>query len=261
MVRRHRVTLWLLCAALFQLGCGGANVQWKSPGDAHFRTMMSEPVHSKGGLSGEVQVYADSSEGVRKGRIYFAIRTPDKLLLEAVTPSDDTIATVVMNGTRFMSFQRGQSVCVTGAPCMSNVSRILPVALDGAGVIQLLYGRPPLLVGPVKEVVQDQDRGRWIMKVDGKDGTHQVVEFLPDGSAVSRSTIRSGKTTLLDVRYSHYKRGPHGALLPRRIHVNNPGQKVKVSLRVLDVTALEEREATFSTECPAGTTRQEEPCL
>jgi len=221
---------------------------------------VSSPLPGIMGLSGQVRVESRVGEQIRKGRLYFALKAPHALLLEAVSPSDDTIATLVMNGEHFVVFERGNAQCRVGKPCAENVTSVLPVNLKGSDVLRLFYGHPPLLEGKVGTPLKDEAAGRWVLEVRGLDGRRERVEFSSDGRDVLRAVIDLEGKTELDVRYGDYRQGPHGQRIPFKTEILNPSLSTRVKMRVLDVQALEEREQTFSTVCPPGTTPLEFYC-
>ena len=93
-----------LCLALI-LSCSSAQVQWEEQGTPELVARVNAPISETLGLSGQVRVESKVGEQIRKGRLYFALKAPKSLLLEAVSPSDDTIATLVMNGEHFVVFE------------------------------------------------------------------------------------------------------------------------------------------------------------
>jgi hypothetical protein len=228
-------------------------VRWIEQKAPELVSRVNAPVSSREGLDGEVRVESKVDGKIRKGRVFFALRAPDSLLLEVVSPSDDTLATLVMDGEKFVVFERGDPECRVGAPCAANVASVLPIYLDAPDVLRLLYGHPPLLDGAVGEPEKDTETGRWVLTVKGADGRTQRVEFSSDGRDVLKAVIQYEDKVLLDVRYSNYGEGPHGGRLPFKTEIRNPTAKARVKLRVLDVQKLNEREGTFATGCPPGT--------
>ena len=228
-------------------------MRWEEQEAPKLVSRVTAPVQAQHGLNGEVRVESKVGDQIRKGRIYFALKAPGSLLLEVVSPSDDTLATLVMNGDKFVVFERGNPQCRVGEPCAANVASVLPIYLDAPDVVRLFYGHPPLLDGKVGEPVKDTESGRWILNVETDDGRTQRVEFSADGRDVLRALIQHDGKTYLDVRYSKYGEGPHGERLPLRTEIHNPMAKARVKMRVIDLQKLEETEATFATGCPSGT--------
>ncbi|MFT5432742.1 MAG: outer membrane lipoprotein-sorting protein, partial [Myxococcota bacterium] len=87
--------------------------------------------------------YGDS--GARKGRVELLGEAPDRFRMEALTPSDDTVAILISDGSKFVSHERGQTRCMTGPACATNVSRLLPVSLEGPDLYAVLVGGAPVI--------------------------------------------------------------------------------------------------------------------
>jgi len=247
----------MLCTGL---ACSSAEVRWEEQKAPQLVSRVMAPVTERQGLNGEVRVESKVGDQIRKGRVYFALKAPDSLLLEAVSPSDDTLATLVMKGDKFVVFERGNPECRVGAPCAANVASVLPIYLDAPDVLRLLYGHPPLLDGKVSEPEKDTESGRWVLKVTSSDGRTQRVEFSSDGRDVLKALIQHEGKTYLDVRYSDYGEGPHGERIPYKTEIHNPVAKARVKMRIIDLQELEETEATFATDCPSGTEAVQVEC-
>ncbi|MBR59140.1 MAG: hypothetical protein CMH54_14115 [Myxococcales bacterium] len=212
------------------------------------------------GISGEAQVISEVDGSLRKGRIFFAVRPEDSLLVEAVTPSDDTIAILAMHKDRFMTYERGEATCRVGPPCRANVMRVLPVYMNGAEVVQMFFGRPPLIDGDLNPLVLDSKTRRRVLELTRTDGIRQRLEFSASRRRLFRSQIWSGDTLISEIRYDRFRRGPKGQELPGRVQIRRPDIKAHITIRLLEVDALQENPRTFSTDCPGGTKAVEQPC-
>ncbi len=211
-------------------------------------------------MGGEALVTFRAGSERRKGRLYFLVRAPGSLVLEAVTPSDETVATFVMHGGRFISFQAGSEKCVSGVPCARNVATVFPAALDGADVVRLLHGLPPLIEGVAAEPKRLEDPPRHHIQIRGPGGGAQTVELSPDGRDVLRSTIGDAEGTVLELVYEDHGAGPGKLRIPRRTEVRAPRQGRVVKLRILEIAATRPKPEAFSTECPAGLLVEPLPC-
>jgi len=237
------------------------DVQWGPESGKSLLGVVANPLMEQAGISGEAHVTTEIDGSLRKGRIFFAVRPEDSLLVEAVTPSDDTIALLAMHKGRFMTYERGEAACRVGPPCRANVMRVLPVYMNGAEVVQMFFGRPPLIKGTLKPLVLDKKTRRRVLELSSTDGSRQRLEFSASRRRLFRSQIWFGDTLISEIRYDRFRRGPQGQQLPGRVQIRRPDAKTRITIRLLDVDALEENPHTFSTDCPAGTTAVEQPCV
>ena len=211
-------------------------------------------------MGGEALATFRSSSQRRKGRLYFAVRAPGSLVLEAVTPSDETVATFVMHEGRFVSFEAGSEKCVSGVPCARNVAAVFPAALDGPDVVRMLHGLPPLIEGKASEPKRLEDPPRHRIEIRGPGGSVQTVDLSADGRDVLRSTIGDPGGTVLELLYEDHSNGPRGLRIPRRTEVRAPREGHVVKLRILEIDALQPKPETFATQCPAGLLVEPMPC-
>ncbi len=221
---------------------------------------LHAPLDATAALSGEVRLESSTQGKLQRGRAYFALRAPEHLLIELVTPSDDTVAVLVMTPDRFATWERSDNRCHTGKPCAANVARVLPIWMDGAGVVRLLLGRPPLIAGTRGPVRRQEHPPRLLLSISGRAGLRQELAFSADGRDLLRSRIWRAEVLRSEVRYARYAGAPGGRRLPRRIVIEHPRSKSRVTIRVEALEPLVERPRTFADPCPAGAHSSEEPC-
>ena len=245
-------SLLILVALLIQWGCAKKPVEWSSRSADDLLHEIRKPVSSATAISGSARITSQTPESLRKGRTYFALKAPNQLLLEAVTPSDETVAVLVTNADKFMGFEVGDARCKTGAPCAENVGMLFPIALDSIQIIRLLHGSPPLIAGSMSEPSPLQDPPRLQVQIKHVNGALQTIDFSPDGKDVIESKITGEQGLSLRIAYSNHQNLNAEIRIPRDITVEDLARESRVRIEVSEMGPFSPTPATFNTQCPVG---------
>ena len=159
-------------------------------------------------LSGEAHVTLRAPGGDETaGRVYFAVDGEASLLLEGVTPSDETLGVAVLHDDRFMTWRTGDARCHVGPPCAADQQGWLPVPLSGPEIVGLLRGRPPLLEGTARIApASDGPADRHVVWIEARGGARQRLEFAGPGRPLLRARIDGADGPVLDIRYGDHAR-------------------------------------------------------
>ena len=250
----------LVIGTTFTLGCKPKSVEWSSVSADDLLYQIRSPLHENTAISGAAAIIHETPDGLRKGRAYFALKASNQLLLEAVTPSDETVAVLVTNGDNFMGFEVSDTHCRTGPPCAANVALIFPLPLDGIQVVRLLFGRPPLIAGESSDIERMKTPPRNRLFIEGGRETRQILDFTANGKdLISAKIDRAGKE-ILDIRYSEHFDLTDKIRLPRQIELHDAVNAQKVTIRVIDADLFTPKPETFDTHCPKGKIIEFLPC-
>jgi outer membrane lipoprotein-sorting protein len=221
-------------------------------------------------LSTEARISVYGPEGARKGRMVLLAQRPASLHASVLSPTDDLLAVTVSDGTRFTSFERGAPICHQGESCPENVTRLLPVPLDGADLVSILLGAPPKIGAQSPTTTWDARAGAY--RIDG------VLAPRDDGTPGGAMTLWVSHGDWLLKRLSFDGVAPlppssrvvvtwddpqqvSGRSFPHRIRMSVEKAGLDVQLRYRDVELNAELgEDAFRTPCPPGTEIYEAPC-
>ena len=113
-------------------------------------------------VSAEARVSVYGDQGARKAKMIIVARRPDSLHFQALAPTDQMLGILATDGLSFTSFESGAKVCYVGSACPENVSRMLPIIdMDGADIVELLFGGVPIFSYEEVEVAWDGERGGY----------------------------------------------------------------------------------------------------
>jgi len=199
-------------------------------------------------------------DGVVKGKVDVLGKRPGQFRFEALTPSDDTLAVLVSDGMRFMSHQRGQSVCYVGPACVENVSRILPLPFHGEQLFDLLVGGVPLMESDRPTGTWNECEGVYELRLARGDW-EEVVWIRPDVYAPVRVVMLRGGLEQFRIDYDDFELigGVHQAQLMRYVSKTRDVD-LTMSIRDAERNGIASPESLFRVECPSGTERRELPC-
>ena len=208
-------------------------------------------------LLAESRVEYYGSDGVRKGRVVVVVGRPAAVRFEALSPTQDFLALLVSDGTRFVSFQRGDDRCFLGPACPLNVGRLLPIALPGEAVVRVLLGEAPVIDHDQAEVTFNTRTGHYDVVLEATTrGEKQRISFDPEDLSPREARVWRADKLLFRVSWESWKRRD-GVALPREIRFRMPSGDVDLSIRYrdLEVNPSDVTDETFRFECPKGTER------
>lgn len=253
--------VWVALSAVVWLpGCGPA--RHDPPPDAFTspEPLLAALVARQAGLSAvvaEARMEYYGGDGVRKGKVVVAVRRPDQLRFEALSPTGDFLALLTSDGERFLSFDRGGDRCYVGPSCPTNVGRLVPLALSGEAVVHVLLGEAPLIPHSESTLTFNRATGRYDLELRAPArAERQRVALDPQDLSVRKLRIWRYDQLVLSVDYEDLR--PLGdRRLTREIRVKIPDRKVDLSIEYRHV----ERDPTdlaadvFGGTCPKGTQR------
>jgi hypothetical protein len=187
-------------------------------------------------------------------------KRPGKFRFEALTPSDDTLAVLVSDGTRFMSHQRGQSICYAGPACTENVSRLIPLPFQGEQLFDLLVGGVPLLKSEAPVGRWNDCEGVYELLLT-RDEWREIVWLRPDIHAPIRVVMTRAGVEQFRIEYDDFDQidGVQQAQLMRYVSEIRDVD-LTMSIRDAERNGIDSEGTLFKVECPAGTERRELPC-
>ncbi len=203
-------------------------------------------------LYARAEFYSD--QGVRKGKLLFMAGAPDKIHVEALSPTDDMLTLLASPGGEFVYYERGGKRCIRGTTCPENTARFLPVPLSIPQVIGLLVGQPPVIAHEGATLKLRRKTGLYELRLeDPVSGTKQLLKVDPFDFDVVSTTI-TRKTDGLKVRLDFDDYKPQGDYrLPRKIRARLDQHDTDISLDVREVEAdLEFKGDPFTALCPRG---------
>lgn len=208
--------------------------------------------------------YADGE--ARKGKVEIMGRrapgtSAPQFHFEALTPTDDTLAVLISNGTLFMSHERGKSVCHTGKACASNVSRLLPIAFAGEDLFAIFSGSAPVILHDEQTAGWDDCEGAYRVVLERKsDATVEEIWLRPDTWAPVRVKVRRAGELLFQIDYSDFE-DVDGVSLARRLRLQSPRRDTDLEVQIREAHLNKvTSDKLFDAACPNGTSPQTLRC-
>ena len=105
-----------------------------------------------------------------------------QLRVDAWTPTDDLVLSLVADSDEFYYLERGDKYCITGQSCPSNMRLLLPLGLDLTSIIGALFGIPPDI----------DSEGDWAISFDRTNGAYRLDLPVAQETLVSLWVMESG---------------------------------------------------------------------
>ena len=243
-----------MCAALS--ACSGTQVQLPVDGpqiaeDVLSRALARPLPQSAQGMA-RLTAYLKTER--RSVDLIVIVAMPDKVQMQAVSPTLDMLAIMATDGQRFVSFERGGERCSVGDACPRNMARLVPIALSPQQLAPALLGRPPVLDLPEKRLRWDADRALYVVTLGQETSTHQQVFVSPKDFRIVGTVLFERTERIASIEYIG------GNRVPDSLHYKAKDVDVTVELRKIDLDLPTDVEV-FAPPCPDGMLRQEMPCV
>lgn len=251
MTRRILPLLVLCCLPL--AGCPG---RFERPADfiddpqVFLRDLQAHAEHVQS-LTGEL-----SLEVWREGdRVRFkqlvAIKQPDRLRIDALSPFGSPVSTLVSDGARISIYDMEEKRFQQGPATPRNLSRLVPVSLEPEELSALLRGTVPVIRHTGARIGWDAKEGRYQLDLEG-DERLQRIWFEPEARRPTATEVwRRGRLDYA-ARLGDYER-TDGVALPRRVRVEVPADEMRVDIRVVEHRINPELDdEVFQLEAPRG---------
>lgn len=254
-LRRRRLPFLVVLLALASSACSSAVRLPEDPIDDPellLTRLRARPQPQTLYLYARAEFYSD--QAVRKGKLLFMAGAPDKIHVEALSPTDDMLTLLASPGGEFVYYERGGKRCIRGTTCPETTGRFLPVPLSIPQVIALLAGQPPVISHDGATLKLRRGTGLYELRLeDPASGTTQLLKVDPfDFDVVSATINRKSDGLKVRLDFEDY-RAAGDYRLPRRIRARLDQHETDLSLEVREVEAdLEFKGDPFTADCPRG---------
>jgi len=146
-------------------------------------------------LSAEARIRGRSKMGRAMGKVsILANRSTEQLRVDAWTPTDDLVLSLVADKDGFHYFTRGEPICLIGPVCPSNIRALLPLGLDIKSIIGALFAVPPDIdLEGTWSMAFDRKIGAYLLEQAPKHGTLVRMWIREDGQVVGAERTMDGK--------------------------------------------------------------------
>ena len=184
-----------------------------------------------------------------KVRILYVARKPATLRFETESFFDQPLSILVTDGMTFSSWDMKNGRFITGHATMANISKVLPVPMDGADIARMLLGQAPLIAYASDKLEFDQ--GQYVITLSNARQT-ETIRVGPDLAPSSIKLFTNGHVTY-SLTLSDWLKQKGRPLVPGKIRFEMPSENAKVRIKLFqaDPTNFPEDEV-FDLKVPEG---------
>jgi outer membrane lipoprotein-sorting protein len=229
------------------VGCAAAPVASGPAGDPQALLEQARKAHeAPASMSCDAKAFVEAPKDGGRYELHVSVKRPDSIRIEALTPVGDPAAVLVAKEGRFSLLDLRAGVFYRGPATPANLSRLVPVPFRPEELVAALTGAIPELAGS-----QAAESKRT------SDGTE--LTFAKDG--ISQKVLLGNDLRVLQVQRTDEKGKPlwsmkldqHQDSVPMLLHLDAPGAKTQVDLRLRNVTTGKEPPASaFQLAVPQG---------
>jgi len=201
------------------------------------------------GMAAEARMEGYSRSGHFRGRVLLVAEKGKRLRIEAWTPTDQLVATLVADSDGFMYFDAARSECIFGRSCEENLQGFLPAGLKIQDTASALFGIP-VLFAPADgfSIVFDRRVGAYLLKSQVQGGGFQKLWLTEDGRPVRTEVFQGNK-----LYYRMETKWNEDGSSPKTIAIHVPRTRTDLFIRYKEIDlSYEPSDNDFEKICPDG---------
>ncbi len=234
MLRAPLRTLILTATATLLAGCPGRFTRPDDFDDDPTRLLAA--VAARGAkvesLTAQLRLEVWRKDERVKLRQLVAVRRPDHLRVDSLSPFDQPLSTLVSDGERLSIYALDEHRFFTGPATPNNMARLMPIRLEPHELNALLRGVVPVMPHTAAQVGWDADEGWYRLDLEGPRG-RQRIHFEPAGLRVVQTTVWQGDAVRWKAQLGRFD-GAGADALPQRLRFEAPKEDLRIDVEVVD---------------------------
>jgi outer membrane lipoprotein-sorting protein len=113
-----------------------------------------------------------------KAHTILLLRRPATLRFETISFFEQPLSILVTDGMQFSLWDMDKGRFYTGAATPNNISRVIPIPMDGPEVAKILLGDPPLIPFAKSSLDFDSNDGLYVLTLSNSQQT-QIIKIHP----------------------------------------------------------------------------------
>jgi outer membrane lipoprotein-sorting protein len=189
-----------------------------------------------------------------KAHMTASARRPAWLRFETESFFDQPLSILVTDGMSFSMWDLDQGSFLRGPATPLNISRVMPLFLDGPEVVGVLLGDPPFIAYARSELRYDEAAGRYVLSLSNAREQQEVV-IHPLRLRPERVTVKAGTEQVYTLIYQDWTGPEQGPQVPERIVFEMPSREILLELRLKEIdTNPALQDSLFILTPPSGIT-------
>lgn len=172
---------WLLPLALVVGACGRPPRHPMTSADAALERLRDQTACSRA-VQGEAALSFSGAGRRLRGKVLYLAHAPDQLRFDVFSSFGVTLSTLTSDGSKFSLYNLEERSFLYGTASACNVARFTQVPVPPAALVELLRGRPPVLVhatdgASIRYRGGFLSPGRYEIRVAGQHDSVETIEL------------------------------------------------------------------------------------
>ncbi len=169
-----------------------------------------------------------------KAHTVVLVRRPAKLRFETESFFDQPLSILITDGMRFSLWDMQEGRFLSGRATPDNISRVIPIPMDGPEVVGIIMGDPPLIAYAQSALRWDPDQGQYHLTLSNSRQTQQIWIHPERLRPVKIVCEQEGKL-LYRLQYQEWQGGKQDPHFPTKIRFEMPARDIQLRLRLREV--------------------------
>jgi hypothetical protein len=159
------------------------------------------------------------------------LRRPASLRFETESFFDQPLSILVTNGMEFSVWDMDRGRFVAGSATPANISRVIPIPMDGPEVVGILMGDAPLIPWANAELKHEEDSGLYRL-ILSNSRLRQDILVHPGSLRPVTVTCRQNDKLSYRIEYEDWLGKKDEPLAPEKILFEMPSEDIRLKLKV-----------------------------
>ncbi len=187
-----------------------------------------------------------------KAHILVLVRRPANLRFETESFFDQPLSILVTDGMQFSMWDMNKGRFLVGQATPANISRVIPIPMDGPEVVGIIAGDPPLIAYAKSSLEWDDSEGQYRLRLSNSQ-LEQEVLIDPHRLRPNKIVCKQNGKLYYRLVYEDWQTGDNQPAIPTKIHFEMPAEDIKLTIKIRETEINPElAEDLFKLQPPKG---------
>lgn len=216
--------------------------------------MLEEASAARKSMRAEGRLTYFGDQGRVRLNVVQVVERPARFRFETLTPFGQPIDVMTSDGDRLWLLSKQK--LHEGPATPENISRLLPLPLRAEEVVSIMLGGAPVTsrFSPKSLRWADDPQDFWVLSLENESGERGELLIDPKEKRVVKATLGNNpEAPRMKLAFDDFEPLSSGGSFPRAIHLELPGQKLDINIKLKEVEVNVELAPTlFVIEPPPG---------
>jgi len=166
-----------------------------------------------------------------KAHILVLVRRPANLRFETESFFDQPLSILVTDGMQFSMWDMNKGRFLVGQATPANISRVIPIPMDGPEVVGIMAGDPPLIAYAKSSLKWDDSEGQYLLRLSNSQMEQEIL-IHPFRLRPSKVICKQDGKLYYSLVYEDWQTGDNQPAIPTKMRFEMPAEDIKLIIKI-----------------------------